>query len=293
MITDFARTGLAAITLLVASLAGHPAMAQIGQRDVERQRISLDPQRGYVFIRSVERLAGTFLRVPDEQSLGEYRARRDAAFAEAREDYQRRLRGWERRQEAGSLRRNDDRPEEPTDATFSYPSFQSQAGHSFGPDYIYSEDETDTLRYAYLTVLPPGSYVWYGPVYLNLSLGYLGTCYCMGTVAFDVEAGVVTDLGNYLTAAPRFEDHPAVPLERSTFGRFTMPDHSSEVRFGLPPSLAGWPSRRAEFRAVGKINNIYGVRVTRMAPIPGVLGYRRDAVIDERTSQELAPFVLP
>jgi hypothetical protein len=36
------------------------------------------------------------------------------------------------------------------------------------------------------------------------------------------------------------------------------------------------------------MNNYFGATVTRMAPIPGVLAYHRDVVVDERTGQEIA-----
>lgn len=277
-------------------LAGHGAQAQITERDVTRQRVTLDPARGYIFMRTPGRLAGTFLRVPDEEALQAYRERRAAALAAEMEDYQRRLQGWQRRQEIGSLRRNDERPVEPTEATLAFPSFTAQTAQSFGPEYVYAEDEASPLRYSYLTVVPPGRYVWYGPVFFDAQMGHSGACYCMGSVMFDVEAGKVTDLGNYLTAAPQFENQPAVVFDqfRGMGGwngfAIVIPDHSSAVSFGLPASLAAWPSRRTEFQAVGKMNNVFGVRITRLAPIPGVLGYDRDRVMDLRTGAELPPF---
>jgi len=37
---------------------------------------------------------------------------------------------------------------------------------------------------------------------------------------------------------------------------------------------------RADFHAAGKMDNHFGVSIARMPAIPGVLGYRRDKVID-------------
>jgi hypothetical protein len=292
MTMKLTRALLAAALFVAPVLASSPAIAQITERDVTRGRVALDPARGYVFMRSPGRLAGTFLRVPDATALEEYRAARSARFAEEVEAYQRRYASWERRNEERVGRRLDP-PLEPTEESFTFPAFEALNAQSFGPTYAFAETEGDPLQFSYLTVLPPGRYIWYGPVFIDPSQGAVGACYCMGSVEFDVPAGRITDLGNFLMAAPQAEGNVTAPLPpiRHMSGlngfRIEIPEHSSEVRYGLPASLASWPSQQAEFHASGKTNNIYGVRITRLAPIPGVLGYRRDVVVDERTGEEL------
>ena len=50
--------------------------------------------------------------------------------------------------------------------------------------------------------------------------------------------------------------------------------------FTLPASLKGYPARQPEFHGSGKVDNFFGITITRMPPIPGILGYDRDTVID-------------
>ncbi len=59
------------------------------------------------------------------------------------------------------------------------------------------------------------------------------------------------------------------------------------LAFGLPDSLKAWGAAQPEFQASGKMNNYYGIGITRMTPIPGVLAYRRDTVIDVRTGTDV------
>ncbi len=53
------------------------------------------------------------------------------------------------------------------------------------------------------------------------------------------------------------------------------------------------PAARAEFSAVGKINNFYGQMVARIAPIDGVIAYDRDRVIDLRAAPAPTPAPAP
>ena len=47
-------------------------------------------------------------------------------------------------------------------------------------------------------------------------------------------------------------------------------------------------SERADWRAAGKIDNFYGLLIGRMPPVPGVLAYERDTVIDLKTASASA-----
>jgi hypothetical protein len=44
---------------------------------------------------------------------------------------------------------------------------------------------------------------------------------------------------------------------------------------------------RADFSASGKINNFDDIIINRVRPIPGIVGYDRDTVIDLRTGARL------
>ena len=108
------RSLLSAALLLL--IAAQPVAAQISERDVLRQRVTLDPAKGYVFLRASGRLAGTFLRVPDEEALAVYRRQRAEAMAEERVRYVRLMERWQERVEAGRVDPNDKAPTEPTTA---------------------------------------------------------------------------------------------------------------------------------------------------------------------------------
>jgi hypothetical protein len=113
----------------------------------------------------------------------------------------------------------------------------------------------------------------------------------MGSVKFEVKPGMVTDLGNFLLAAPRLDQQQSAETNDlranpEQFAKYeaTRDRQMSEPRYGLPASLSSWPSARAEFSASGKIDNFLGVMVSRLPPIPGVLAYQRDTVVDARTN---------
>ncbi|MFM5884732.1 MAG: hypothetical protein ACKOQ3_05290, partial [Novosphingobium sp.] len=59
------------------------------------------------------------------------------------------------------------------------------------------------------------------------------------------------------------------------------------LAYGVPASLKALPAVQAELHANGKLNNHFGLPIDRIPPIPGVLGYRRDTVLDLRTGQDV------
>jgi len=56
----------------------------------------------------------------------------------------------------------------------------------------------------------------------------------------------------------------------------------------VPARLASLPRVQASYRAAGKVDNFFGVMIDRLTALPGVLAYRRDEVVDERTSSVVA-----
>ncbi|HEX8063607.1 MAG TPA: hypothetical protein VF535_10360, partial [Allosphingosinicella sp.] len=101
-------------------------------------------------------------------------------------------------------------------------------------------------------------------------------------------AGMVTDLG-YLLAS--LEDRStAIPelagrTDPATKYRTAPALAAAAVRpaapgMPVPPQLAGATIVPADYRAVGKFPNHFRTLISRLAPIPGVLGYERDRVID-------------
>jgi hypothetical protein len=157
----------------------------------------------------------------------------------------------------------------------------------FGADYVYNKDKTKNY-YSYLTSVKPGTYIWYGPIQLIPDVGYAGFCYCMGTVQFEVKPGIVTNLGNFLSLSPPVSEAESELLPEV---RFTHMFGSSVVRtsstaepdYAIPATLAEWPAEKGELHAAGKVNNFFGIVISRLPPVPGILSYRRDVVIDERS----------
>lgn len=282
-----ARIAIPAMAIL-AAVASQPALAQISEQEVVKGKVKLNPAQGYLFLRSPGRFAGTFMRVPDEAELEKYRADRAAELQRLQAAYPAQLARWERNDERNRRDRitSPPRPIEPTDANMVFDSLHSTLDRQFGPLFAYAKND-DSGEFSYFVMMQPGRYIWYGPTILDLNQGYIGSCFCMGSVQFDVAAGQVTDLGNFLSAAPRNQDQPTVDMSGVVGLGTDFQGESAEVSYGLPASLAAWPARTAEFHASGKMGNFNGVMISRLAPIPGVLGYRRDVVIDERTGAEL------
>jgi hypothetical protein len=284
----------AALAVLVLSpSAAHAEGKPVEEKNVLSGKDKLDPAKGYIFLHAAGRTNGLLLRVPDEETRAAYQADWDEAFAKAEKKYPGQLKRWESDVAVAKQTKSTlpEKPLPPSRETFSIGAIELRDMVSFGPMFVFSKAET---RFSYMTAVKPGSYIYYGPLYYAPGVPPAGQCYCMGTVRFEVKAGIVTDLGNFLGAAPK----PAAPYDVSTL--FWMKENEEraakgkppvfapqELAYGLPDSLKSWPSAQAEFHASGKLNNYFGITITRMPPVPGVLDYRRDAVIDARTGTEV------
>jgi len=284
-----AMTLAAAAAALAAALTAAAAARPIEAAQIEKGKEKIEPDMGYIYLTAPGRFAGSFIRIPDEEDLVAYRAARAEAFAQALKDFEKDLERWKRRK--ASLKPGETLPEEPqqpTETTFPFASVEQFFASSFGPTFAFAKDPGS---FAYLEALKPGTYIWYGPAFLGKQ-GYIGQCYCMGTIRFDVAPGVITNLGNSLFALPRWEEDRGAPTpqikENSGLNGFviTLPQQSGPLDYALPPILAGYPSVIPEFAAVGKINNFYGQMIARIAPIDGVIGYDRDRVIDIRAMDD-------
>lgn len=287
--------GILTITSAVAANA-----RAIEEKNIVSGKDAIAADKGYIYLFAPGRFAGTFIRQPDAEDIATYRAQRAEAFAKEVERYQKRLKRWESDVAAAKKvnKAPPPKPEEPQEETFAYGAIEQTTTVSFGPDYVFSKDR-EAGRFAYLTEVKPGRYVWYGPVLFDSGQGYIGVCYCMGSIQFEVQAGVITDLGNYLIAAPRAEDQASAPLLDIQHSggwngfKVELPTQSSPFVFGMPQSLERFSTEQPEFSAAGKMNNFCGVMISRLPSIDGILAYRRDAVIDVRTGQELSVGVTP
>ena len=285
------------ILAALAAIALAPATALANGKAVEEKNVlsgkaSLDPEMGYIFLHADNRTNGMFLRMPDDSTRAEYLTDWEEAFAKEEKKYPDKLRRWEI--DVAIARQTKSAPPEkplpPDRETFSVGAIELRDVVSYGPQFVFSKGE----RFSYLTEVKPGTYIYYGPIFYGPGLVPAGSCYCMGSVKFEVKAGVVTDLGNSLIASPRREP----PYDVGTQVMLKMEEDriakgkssilpTQDVAYGVPESLKDWPVVQAELHASGKINNFYGINVNRMPPIPGVLAYRRDTVIDVQTGEDL------
>lgn len=280
----------AAILMVTPALAGAES---VEEKNLISGKAKFDPAMGYIYQSSPGRTYGVFLREPDDATRADYQADWDEAFAKAQKKYASALKRWESdvRLAQQMSKKAPDKPIEPTRETFSIGPILMRDMFGFGPMFVFSKSDT---QFAYLNAVKPGTYIYYGPLLYAPGQPVGGYCYCMGTVRFEVKPGVITDLGNFLIAgskaAPPYDYSTLMFMkqneERAAKGKDTWVP--PELKFGLPETLGKYPSARAEFQASGKLNNFFGVLVTRMPPIPGVLDYRRDTVIDARTGAEVA-----
>jgi hypothetical protein len=148
------------------------------------------------------------------------------------------------------------KPLEPTEENFVFTPFDLLAGTSVGPLNRFAKG--DQGKSVYLQSLTPGSYRIYGIVSVTPE-AVTGTCYCMGSVKFTVKAGEITDLG---TAKGGNSISPTRPTEE------------------IDPRLKDWPIHAADYRAVGKLPNYFGITIGRIAPIKDVIEYDRDQIVD-------------
>lgn len=264
--------------MIAAALLAAPAVAKkpdfvksdsIG----DKPAITLDPTQGHVLLRSPNQRALMLMRVPSAEDQATYQALRDEAFADAREKYAKKLASYQ-----ADLKQNTDggrqvavgkKPVEPTEANFEFTPFDLLATVSIGPLYRFAKGDSGASTY--LHAVTPGRYKVYGPISAGTNGAVFGACYCMGSVSFEVKAGEVTDI-SALAVLPPEETPDAI------MGIVKPKDRA--VAPALDPRLATASVRPASFRPVGKAANYYGLAITRMPAIPGVMRYDRDRIID-------------
>lgn len=281
------------IASLLLAVSGMAHAQQIQEKHLLSGKEKLDPQSGYILISTPTEMHGTFMRIPDASDWEYYRKTREARLEEAKKEYPGKLATWQKQADRAVMegRKPFPRPVEPNAETFSIGPIERFMRDSFGI-YQFSKDKKVPV-YRYLIGVKPGTYAWFGPTVPGIAFPNPDYCNCMGTVKFEVKAGVITDLGDFLMTVARRDGLTGKDKVDAAGGVFsTSRDGQGEVgaeaaRYGVPPSLSALPAVRAEFHASGKINNFDNITVNRVRPIPGILGYDRDTVIDLRTGARL------
>jgi hypothetical protein len=260
------------------------ARYQIGQRDP----LVIDPQKSYIFFRAHMRADVRFIPELTDVQRADNDARRLAAFARAETRHRQEIEQWQRDVatcQAGHASENwcDAHMRRPADITlegFAFPPPEMQYFIDVTSGREFSGTGSDIT---YLITVRPGVYTLYGQVsYDPVTNSTVGVCVCMGSVKFEAPAGRIVDLGTI-----RYPINEAIAAGRPVIAgvsglsshAIVPPDASSP----LPDRLAGLPVIAAELHAVDKMPNYFGIAISRVAALPGILAYQRDRVIDART----------
>ena len=272
------------IAVLGLLLAVSPAGAQLRQYD-RNDAVTPAPNAAWIFYRTRHRAELRFVRqVSPADRVAWERARIDA-LAEARSAHARAIARWDaenvrcRGNPELSCQNRPRRPVEPTEDNFAFapPEASGVFAVRRGPQFSTGEGS-----FTYLVQVEPGTYLVYGQINEG-AVGEEGICLCMGTVSFAAPAGQVVDLGEI--RFPRLESRE----EERRFG----PNRLSSIEIApaapdatAPPRLAGLTRVVADYRAAGPVPNFFfGVEIDRLPPMPGVLAYERDRIIDLKAGE--------
>jgi hypothetical protein len=277
------------MTALLVVAAQFAATAEARDQFNQKEAVTVDPQKSYIFFRSHEKIELQFLREVTPEEHAAWVAARETALARAQQRYERAASEYRR---AVETCRNVPPPclnmERPTPVTNENFAFSPAEADNFvsvtrGPQFTRAGDD-----YSFLVAVPPGTYALYGPVTIAGN-GAVGFCLCMGSVRFEARAGQIMDLGEIRYPANEgLRRHTPGPAGTHTASVEIMPYAASMTR---PDRLSGLPIVPAELRAANKMPNYFGVLIDRHSAVPGVLRYERDRVIDDRTGTDPVPLV--
>lgn len=291
-----------ALIAAVAALASPAAAIDKGPDRIEifhdLAPVTLAPDRAYLLVRLMVPADGIpyapiFIRQAGPEELAAYQRAKEEAFTVERPKL--------REKRAKLLAEHDaalakgipfDKPvpPEPTIDLFSieYRATQNVYLLRYGSSYDKAEHER-----VLLVSIPPGTYVLAGQGAFVTSV----SCLCMGTVKLTARAGVITDLGYVLAdRADRMKHASDLPeIAAITKGHdkyntdllfLAMAVRPYADGMPIPVPLQALPREAARYEAFGKMPNYFSPIVTRLAPVPGVLGYEEDRVIDLRTGKD-------
>ena len=275
----------AAAALVLPAAAQAQTVRQFNRKDLT---IQVDPALSYIFYRMGTQSAMIFIRKPVEADFGAWRDARAKAFDKAMKKYQKEYRAWQSAMKQWDQQGDGGhggmtkpvKPVMPTDDNFAFPviEFLTMTEGLITPAFFKEKP-----LFGFLLAVQPGTYTVYGSV-MAFGGNFVGVCMCMGTVEFDAKPGEIVDVGYFGVPGvaaggklPRIQPY-AKPLE-TEIRPFDGP---------LPARLQGLPVHPAVFRAAGKLPNYFGVTIDRLHPMPGVLAYKRDTIIDVRTGLPLA-----
>lgn len=289
------RKVIAAASAGLALAAATPAAAQevdykaIEEKNLLKGKDSIEADKGYILLTLPNRGNGLFVKTPDADDIAEYTEEWEEKYEKAAKRYESRQARYEKELKIweGQRRKRTPRPEAPevvTRETFSIGDIERRMLVSFGPQYVFSKDTDGEKSYSYMIQVEPGTYTYYGPIFWIPNGQTMGTCYCMGSVKFEVEAGEVTDLGTFLAQEWASDED----MQMATVGYEPMGRDPQPVEYPSFASLADEDVVKADLRAAGKMNNLFGILIGRHPPVEGVLAYDRDRVVDVKEREAMA-----
>lgn len=252
----------------VAAAENHKPSAAI---QLQQAPSSLKPGSAYILLKTNTAKSGLFpiqhvlIRVPTENELAAYIEARQSAFDAA-------VAKMSEKQKANG-------PQTVEQFGFDY--------HGEPNSFVVSSKkflEDGEMRTVLLEV-KTGRYIVYG---VTLGDGGLVSCNCLGTIGFEAKGGVITDIGS-LFADKVHKDSPVPNLEDKlgeqmfqygfVMGQALVPANDSS----LPPAaLKGLPIELARFEIIEQFYEPGVGSINRLAPIPGLLGYKDGKPVDLR-----------
>jgi hypothetical protein len=216
------------------------------------------------------------MKVPTTDDRAAYQKLRAEALIEARGRYERKLAAYRREQPIAARTPGAVQPEkpvEPTDSNFDFTALELLTAVGLGPLNRFAKAKELST---YLQELTPGTYRIYGFLSALPGTAPVGSCFCMGSLQFEAKAGEIADLGQVITKAsgdqPEGDSSAPIDLGRATmFARADTPVDPRLVRFTVKP---------AAFRPIGKLPNYFGLTITRVPAMAGIMRYERDRIVD-------------
>lgn len=265
------------------------AKALVTEQFKAKTPIVFDPSIAYLLVRSPG-VELDLLRVPTEADRKAFAEERAAALDKARQKYASQMKEYLTDVELykydlqiGKSAVPPEKPVEPTEKNFAYKSIDSDNFVSISGLRVFDSGGPRTVH---LIAVPPGTYRLYGE--RVEAQGTIGFCLCMGSVQFDAPAGVITDMGTiHYPFADAAKDKVKPSWNGLTPGKGGLTQMRVEPAVSssyFPASLAGFKHITADYRAAGKTDNYFGTMIERLTPLAGVLGYRRDDIVDERSA---------
>ena len=278
------RIAALAASLLVIGAPGAQAKQAPGAVPIRAGApVTVAPDKAYILFRTIRFKSGefsvqpVFLRVPAEQELAEYRAAKQAAFDK---DLPKLMKHYEA---------SNGKEPKPDIEDYGFTDKAHTNVFTIGGGAAF-EDTPD--QRTFLLEVPVGKYVLYG---LGIGTAAVGTCFCLGTVSFQAEPGIVTDMGTVLVA--KASDPSGEPELRDVTGlgksvNFAYYLFAAAVRPATAATAApaGVPADRrrpADYHAVGPFLQPGAMHVNRLGAIPGVLRYDAGKVVDAKSGAVL------